>query len=80
MAEFARCRGKAYCLENMQGCLTCGRSHEEIYTTRSLIAQATQFILEHHYDNADDFTSYLAEKITAKVRHERANPKHSDAD
>jgi hypothetical protein len=80
MAEFVRCRGKAYCRENRQGCLTCGRSHHEIHTTRSLIAQATEFILEQHYDNADEFASYLAEKIAAKIRYTREKPEHSAAD
>jgi hypothetical protein len=80
MAEFIRCRGKAYCRENGQGCLTCGRSHHEIQTTRSLIAEATAFILEQHYDNADEFASYLAEKIAAKIRYARDETRHTDTD
>ena len=36
MAQFVRCRGKAYCIDSQNGCRTCGRSHSEIETTRSL--------------------------------------------
>ena len=73
MAQFARCRGKAYCIENTQGCRGCGRSHSEIETFRSLVAQAAQFVLDQGYDDASEFASYLAEKIESKVRHARSN-------
>ena len=73
MATFVRCRGKAYCLENEQGCRSCGRSHEEIETARALIARVSQFILEQDYDNAGEFADYLAEKVVKKVRHARAD-------
>ena len=71
MARFVRCRGKACCVENMDGCRTCGRGHCEIETTRSLIAQAAQFILQQDYANTGEFTAYLAEKIDSKVRYAR---------
>lgn len=73
MTRFVRCHGKTYCVEGTDGCRTCGRSHREIDTIRSLVAQAAHFILEQGYDNAGDFTSYLAEKIDRKVRHARAD-------
>jgi hypothetical protein len=71
MTWFVRCHGKAYCLEGADGCRTCSRSRREIDTIRSLVTQAANFILEQGYDNAGDFTSYLAEKIERKVRHAR---------
>lgn len=73
MASFVRCRGKAYCLENEQGCRVCGRNHEEIEATRALIARVAQFILEQDYDNAGEFANYLAEKVEKKVRHARTD-------
>lgn len=77
VAQFVRCRGKAYCVEGKDGCRTCGRSLYEIETTRSLVEQAAQFILEQDYDNAGDFASYLAEKLERKVKHAREHDKHS---
>jgi len=71
MAQFIRCRGKAYCVEDTQGCRTCGRSRAEIDSTRSLVACAAQLVLEQDYDNPGEFTSYLAEKVAKKVRHAR---------
>ena len=80
MAEFVRCRGKAYCVENSHGCRTCGRSQGEIETTRALIDQAAGFILEQDYDNADEFASYLAEKVAAKIRYTRNNTGRTGTD
>ena len=71
MAQFVRCRGKAFCVETEDGCRTCGRSLREIEATRSLVAQTARFILEQDYDNVGEFTSYLAEKIARKVKHAR---------
>jgi hypothetical protein len=76
MAQFMRCQGKAYCVEETQGCRTCRRSLVEIETTRSLIAQAAQFVLEQDYANVSEFSRYLAEKIEKRVRHAR-NPRTS---
>mgnify|MGYP001816119771 FL=1 len=73
MKDFVRCRGKAYCREAVLGCGTCGRSHAEIEATRVLITAAADFVLIQGYDNVDEFASYLAEKIRAKVRYARDN-------
>lgn len=75
MAAFVRCRGKAYCVEDPQGCRTCGRSRLELDATRALIARVAQFILEQDYDNAGEFAAYLAEKVETKVRHARSSGK-----
>ena len=80
MAQFVRCRGKAYCIDSQNGCRTCGRSHSEIETTRALVAQAAQFILEQDYDNVSEFASCLAEKIERKVRHAREQGQRTGAD
>ena len=71
MALFMRCQGKAYCVEETQGCRTCRRSPVEIETTRSLIAEAAQFVLEQDYANVSEFARHLAEKIEKRVRHAR---------
>jgi hypothetical protein len=72
MGQFVRCRGKAYCLETPAGCRSCGRSHEEIATTRSLIGRAARFVLEQDYENPGAFAYYLAEKVAKKVEHARS--------
>lgn len=77
---FMRCRGKAYCVDREDGCRTCGRSQHEIETTRWLVAQAAEFALEMNYDNASDFTSYLAEKIERKVKYAREQNRLSATD
>ena len=80
MAQFMRCRGKAYCVEDTQGCRTCHRSYGEIETARSLIAQAAQFVLEQDYANVSEFAGYLAEKIEKRVRHARNQIPRTGAD
>jgi len=80
MGRFVRCRGKAFCVETADGCRTCGRSLDEIEATRSLVAHAAQFILEQGYDNPDEFTTYLADKIAKKVRHVRESELQSSVD
>jgi hypothetical protein len=80
MAQFMRCQGKAYCVEETQGCKTCRRSVIEIETTRSLIAQAAQFVLEQDYANVSEFARYLGEKIEKRVRHARKHIVRTGAD
>lgn len=77
MAVFVRCRGRNYCVEDPEGCRTCGRSRHELDTTRALIARVAQFILEQDYDNAGEFAAYLAEKIETRVRHARDTDKRT---
>ena len=80
MAQFVRCRGKAFCVETANGCRACGRSLHEIEATRSLVARATQLILELAYDNPGEFAAYLAEKIAKKVRHARDSKQQPTVD
>ena len=80
MAVFVRCRGRAHCVEGPGGCRSCGRSPDERETTRLLVAQAAQFILEQNYDNASEFASYLAEKIERKVTHVREQSRQTGID
>ena len=73
MARFVRCRGKTYCVEDTSGCRSCVRSHGEIETCRSLVAQAAQFVLDEDYHDAGEFASYLAEKIQSKDNYARSH-------
>lgn len=42
--SFNGCKGKTLCRENGTECRTCGRSLDEIYTTRRLIGALADFI------------------------------------
>ncbi len=64
---FNRCKGKTQCRENETECRTCGRSLDEIYTTRRLIDGLANFIVSMGYENINDFMSYVTSKVSKKV-------------
>ncbi|MGB5276617.1 MAG: hypothetical protein WBO73_10360 [Gammaproteobacteria bacterium] len=64
---FTRCKGKTMCNENETECRTCGRTLEEIYTTRRFTDELANFIVDMDYDNVNDFMYYLLNKVTTKV-------------
>jgi hypothetical protein len=66
---FNGCKGKTLCKENETGCRTCGRSLDEIQTTRQLIDGLANFIVDMGYENINDFMSYVASKVSKKVSH-----------
>lgn len=66
---FTHCRGKALCSENETECRTCGRSLDEIYTTRRIIDELANFIVDMDYENVNDFVYYVANKVTKKAAH-----------
>lgn len=66
---FEPCKGKTACQENDSGCRTCGRSVEEIYTTRALIDQLVDFARKMDYTNSQDFFDYVATKAAKKLKH-----------
>lgn len=74
MPDFTPCRGKQYCVEKGDQCLSCGRSLGEIARTRRLIDELAELALAMDYDNLDDFTAYVAAKVGKKVRYRRENP------
>ena len=61
--------GKTACQENDTGCRTCGRSSEEIYGTRALVDELTNFALRMGYDNPNVFVQYVADKAAKKISH-----------
>ncbi|MDR3395913.1 MAG: hypothetical protein P4L70_12990 [Parasulfuritortus sp.] len=71
MRTFTPCRGKTACRDDGTVCLTCGRSLDEIGQTRDLIDALAELALKHEYGNLDEFSAYVADKITKKVRHRR---------
>lgn len=69
MASFKPCVGRNACRDNGEVCLTCGRSLEEIVSTKQLVDNIFDFIQEMDYDNADEFMAYLGRKIGKKIAH-----------
>ena len=64
---FNSCKGKTLCSENEAECRTCGRSLEEIYTTRRIIDEFAGFIVDMGYENINDFLFYVSSKVSKKV-------------
>lgn len=71
MGQFKPCLGKTACREEDGKCHTCGRSFEEIFTTREMIQGLVDLALASDYDNVDEFAAYVARRIIKKVQHER---------
>ena len=66
---FVACKGKTACQENNNQCLTCGRSLDEIYSTRALIDELVLFAQKMGYQNSELFFEYIATKADKKIRH-----------
>ena len=69
MASFKPCIGRNACRDDGQGCLTCGRSFEEINATKEVVDTVFNFVREMGYDNHDEFMAYLSRKISKKIAH-----------
>lgn len=73
MTKFTPCRGKQACVEKGEHCLTCGRSLDEIARTRQLIDELAELALAMDYANIDEFSTYIAAKLSKKVQYRREN-------
>jgi hypothetical protein len=69
--QFSPCRGKDYCTEEGTHCEGCGRSHEEIASTRKLIGSVAQYVQQMGYENYEEFTSFVGDKAAKKVKYMR---------
>jgi len=63
---FIRCMGKTACREDESQCRTCGRSLDEIYTTRTLVDNMVKFAEQMGYENSDAFFEYISDKAAKK--------------
>jgi hypothetical protein len=66
---FNSCKGKSFCQENETGCRICGRSMDEIYTTRRIIDEFANFAVDMDYSNMDEFINYVVSKAANKILH-----------
>lgn len=62
--KFVPCQDR--CTTDGTHCQGCGRSHDEIASTKHLIAGVIRYIQEQGYDNPDDFVSVLSKKVLKK--------------
>ena len=74
MSRFTPCQGKNACRDNGEICLTCGRKLTEIEKLRELMKEITTLAVEYEYENVDDFTQYIARKVSKMIDYQRSNP------
>ena len=56
------------CTEDGTHCQGCGRSHEEIAETKSLIKQVVNFAKKMDYENSDDFANFIGKSVLKKLQ------------
>jgi len=64
--KFNPCKGSAFCTETGTHCEGCGRSHEEIAETRSLVNSLVEFVQKQDYENPEDFAQFISGSIVKK--------------
>ncbi len=72
MKTFTPCQGKDYCRDDGAKCLTCGRQLDEILWLRDLIDQLASLANKYNYENIEDYSAYIAKKVSKTIQHRRA--------
>ncbi len=49
-------------------CEGCGRSHEEIAETKTLIANIVKFAQQQDYENIEEFANYVGKTVLKKLQ------------
>lgn len=49
-------------------CEGCGRSHQEIASTKKLVMSVVDFIQTQDYENSEEFVSAISKSILKKVQ------------
>ena len=83
MANFRPCQGKSACRDNGVLCLTCGRKLNEVVQLRELMQQLASLALNYDYENVDEYTDYIARKVSKMIdyqRQEQEKQLHAQAD
>ncbi len=71
--QFSPCRGKDNCTEGGTHCEGCGRPHDEIASTRALIASIVDYAITMGYENYSEFTAFVGDKAAKVVKSRREN-------
>lgn len=56
------------CTEDGTHCKGCGRSHQEIAETKSLVTNIVDFAKKQDYDNISDFSDFINKSISKKLK------------
>ena len=56
------------CTEEGTHCEGCGRSHEEIAETKSLVMGLVNFAKKQDYVNIEEFVSFVGKNVVKKVQ------------
>jgi len=56
------------CTEEGTHCEGCGRSHEEIAETKTLISNLVDFSKKLDYDNPEEFVNFVSSKTLKKLQ------------
>ena len=78
MTLFTPCQGKNACRDNGETCLTCGRDLTEIAQLREHMKGITSLAIEYDYENIEEFTQYVARKLTKMLVYERNEQQKKD--
>lgn len=66
--KFNPCKGSPFCTEEGTHCQGCGRSHQEIAETRSLIKGLVEFAQKQGYENSEDFAQFISGSLVKKLQ------------
>ena len=56
------------CTEDGTHCGGCGRSHEEIAETKSMVKNLVSFARKQDYENIEDFASFIGKNLVKKFK------------
>ncbi|MET0015548.1 MAG: hypothetical protein ABW088_18000 [Sedimenticola sp.] len=71
MGRFVPCQGKSACRDDELRCLTCGRGLHEVDRLRQLMDQLATLAIEYDYENAEEYSNYVATKLQKSINHRR---------
>ena len=79
MSQFNPCQGKLACRDDGTRCLTCGRSLQEITQLRDLMAQLTALAIDYDYENINEYSTYIAQKLEKSIAYHRQQAKEIES-
>jgi len=56
------------CTEEGSNCEGCGRTHEEIAETKTLVMNLVNFSKKQGYENTEDFASFIQKNLAKKLQ------------
>jgi len=79
MSQFNPCQGKMACRDDGNRCLTCGRSLQEITRLRDLMAQLTALAIDYDYENINEYSAYIAQKLEKSIAYHHQQAKEIES-